>query len=106
MADHCVANFDLARIWVGVQQRLRGEDETRRTKSALHATFLHKRFLNLIGNATFGQTFDRLYVLVLSLHSEIETRVDHLAVDENRASAALTFLAGALGAGEAETFSQ
>src|SRR5450759_567484 len=106
MADHCFANFVLARIWVIVEQRLGGEDEARRTKSALHTAFLHKRFLDLIENATFGETFDRLYVLALRLDGEIETRVDHLAVDENRASAALTFLAGALGAGEAKMFPQ
>jgi hypothetical protein len=72
----------------------------------LHTAFLHKRFLDLIENATFGETFDRLYVLALRLHGEIETRVDRVAVDENRASAALTFLAGALGTGEAEMFPQ
>src|ERR1039458_4889586 len=79
MADHCFADFVFARIWVIVQQRLRGEDETRRTKSALYTAFLHKRFLDLIENATFGETFDRLYVFALRLHPRTDTRVDSLA---------------------------
>src|ERR1039458_66095 len=106
MTDHYFADFVLAWIWIIVQQRFCGEYESRRTKSALHTALLHKRFLDLIENPTFGETFDRLYVLSLRLHGEIETRVDRVAVDENRASAALTFLAGAFGASEAEMFPQ
>src|SRR5450759_1325785 len=106
MADHSCADIVLAWIWIFVQQRLSGEDEARRAKSALYAALLHERFLDLIENTTFGETFDRLDVLALRLHGEIEAGVDRLAVDENRASAESTFLAGALGPGQGETFPQ
>src|SRR6266545_895957 len=106
MADQCFADVVLARIRVLVQQRLGGEDETRRAESALHAAFLHERCLDLIENPAFGETFDRLDVLALRLHREIEARVDRLAVDQDRAGAALTFLAGAFGAREADRLPQ
>src|ERR1017187_3607064 len=106
MADHSCADIILVRIWVFVQQRLGGEDEARRAKSALYAAFLHERFLDLIEIAAGGETFDGLDVLALCFHREIEAGVDRLAVDENRAGAALALLAGTLGPGEAETFPQ
>src|SRR3989304_3737410 len=106
MADHCFADFILTRIWVVVQQRLCGEDKTWRTKSALYAAFLHKRFLDLIENTTFSETFNRQDILALRLDREIEAGVYRLAVDENCACAALTLLAGALGPGQSEAFPQ
>jgi hypothetical protein len=69
----------LARAWVVVQQRLGGEDKTRRTKSALYAAFLHERFLDLIEGAAFGETFDGLDVLALRFDRKIEAGVDRLA---------------------------
>ena len=68
MADHSCADIILARIWVFVQQRLGGEDEARRAKSALYAAFLHERFLDLMFLPRLGRRFGEVGPVDFSGH--------------------------------------
>src|SRR6266511_13585 len=89
MPDHGVADLVLARIGVLVEQRLCRQDESRGAEAALDAALLHEGFLDLIELAAVSERCDGLDVLALRLHRQIEAGVDRLAVDENRAGAAL-----------------
>jgi hypothetical protein len=103
MTDDGLANLILARAGVFIEEGYRGQHQSRGAEAALDCAFFHERFLNRMKAAsTSAESLNCEDLLALSFNGKIEARVDGFTVQEDGASAALAFLAGALGSGQTE----
>ncbi len=97
-------------VAASIEVRLRGHEHARRADAALCAARLEEGLLERAqrarGSAALGQAFDRPELRAIGLADRHEAAVDHLAVEDDRAGAALALAAAFLGAGEAEVLAQ
>src|SRR5882724_10306097 len=92
--------------WVFLQQLFRNEQKRRRAVSALRGSKIGECFLQRMKLSAFSHAFDRSDFAVFSIKAEKETRQNRLAVDQNRADAALAQLASVLRSGQREVLAQ
>ena len=83
-----------------------GDDQARRAESALHRAGLDERLLHRVQLAAGRQALDGDDLAALGLPGEHQAGADELAVEVDRARAALALLAGVLGARQAEPLAQ
>src|SRR5258708_5318426 len=100
-AFNAVAHVLFARIWIALEQIAGGHDHPRRAVAALQAVFVPEGLLHDVQLAVRGQAFDGRHLRAVGLDGEDGARLDGLAVDEDRAGAALAGVAADIGAGEA-----
>src|SRR4051812_10583327 len=86
---------------------MRGDDQPRCAEAALHAAGLDERALHLVQLAVGRcDALDRDDLAALGLRGEDEARAHELAVEVDRARAALALLARVLRAGQVEVLAQ
>src|ERR1041384_1630384 len=106
IARDCFFYLIARRISVLVQQRMRGDQHARRADTALRASTLEKRLLKRIEAAVTSETFDGKNCRAVHLANRYETGVDDFAVDDHRASAALSFTATFFRSSQAQVFAK
>src|SRR4051794_22180990 len=107
VAGERLADLRVARVRILRQQVVRRDDQPRRAEAALHAAGLDERALDLVQLAVGGRdALDGDDLAALGLGGEDQARADELAVEVDRARAALALLAGVLRAGQAEVLAQ
>ena len=102
VAGHRGARLFGGRVRRGVQQRLRAHQLARRAEAALRRIVGDERPLQRI----VQQSFDGLNGAAVGPHAELAARIDRLAVEQDRARAALAAVAADLGAGQLEVVAQ
>src|SRR5262249_7473927 len=93
----------LARVNIVIEQRLGRDDEARCAEAALQRAMLKELALDRVELAAIGDAFDRLDLATLRFGGEHEAGADHLAVEHDRAGAAIARAAAFLAAGQLET---
>ena len=93
-------------VGVLVEHRLAGHDEAGSAEAALRCVVVDKGLLDGMQLAVFHQGFDGRDLFSLALDGEHRASVDGLVVEQDRAGAALSFVADALGAGDVERIAQ
>jgi hypothetical protein len=83
----------LAGMIVAVEQSPCGEDQARRTESALHRTMIDKRLLQGIEQTAFFQPFNGRYVPSFGPQRRVNAGVNRHAVDQDGAGAAFGLVA-------------
>src|SRR2546425_285404 len=106
IAGQRLADLLARRFRPGVEERLRGAQNSGSAVAALRGAELRERHLQWIGVRAPRQPFDRDDRPILALEGEDQTRELRPAVEEHRAGAALPQLAAVLGPGQAEIFAQ
>src|SRR5258706_6784653 len=106
VAGEAAADLVFARIGILAQKRVRGEDHARRAVAALKAVALDERLLHRMEPAVRLQSLDRGDFPAVRLHREQEARFHQLAVEQDRAGAALADDAADVRAGEAGDLAQ
>ncbi len=97
-----------SRVGLGpvLQQRLGGEQESRRAVAALGGAEIGERLLQGVKAGTVRHSFDRADRGALAFDRESQAGEDRLAVDENGTSPAFSQLAPVLGAHEPEVLAE
>ena len=106
IAGECVTNFILGRILILVEQRLGHHQHSRRAVAALGAAVLNERLLNRVQLGADLQSLDGDDIGAVELAGKHQTGVDRLAVQKNRASAAVAGAAAFFGPGDADLIAQ
>src|SRR6185295_10422054 len=106
VAAQSLLNFFGCRGWVLVQECLCRDHESRRAESTLLAVVINEGLLKRMKLVTLHQAFDCRDLFALRFDRENRTRVNRLAIDDHRASAASRAIAHALGAGDIEFVAQ
>ena len=106
VAGQRLADLGVGRIRVARQQVVAGHDQPRRAEAALHRARLDEGLLDGVQLLALGQPLDGDDLAALGLPGEHEARAHELAVEVDRARAALALLAGVLGAREVEVVAQ
>src|SRR5439155_11088782 len=106
IARERLADLVVGRVRVLAQQVRRRNHEPRRAEAALHGARLDERLLHGMQAVPVGEPFDGDDLVPLGLRSEDEARAHEGAVEQDRARAALSLLAGVLRAVEAEALAQ
>src|SRR5438445_7657011 len=96
----------LARVWIAIDQIVGGHDHAGRAEAALQAVLVPERLLHRMQLPVRGQTLDRDHGRAVGLNGEDRARLDSLAIDEDRARAALAGVAADVGTGEAEVVAE
>jgi hypothetical protein len=99
-------HLGLARVWIAIDQIVGGHDHAGRTESALQTVLVPERLLHGMQLPVGGQTLDRDHGRAVGLNGEDRARLDGLAIDEDRARAALAGVTADVGAGEAEVVAE
>jgi hypothetical protein len=89
-----------------LQEIRRRDDEAGCTEAALHGARVDERLLHHVQPVAVCEPLDRRHLVAVGLRREHEAGADERAVEQHRARAALTLLAGVLRAGEAELLAQ
>jgi hypothetical protein len=100
------ANLIATWLWLLIQQSLGGYQNRRRAVSALRCTEVGEGVLQGMKISFQSETFDSQHVPRVALDSEDQTGQHRLAVQKNRASAALSQLAAVLRSGVAKILAQ
>ncbi len=95
-------------VWVGCgQEGLGGHDHARRAVAALDRAEFEKGQLQVVRPAVgVGDALDGDHLPAVNLGGQQLARIDHPAVEDDRAGAALADLAAGLGAGQAQVLAQ
>src|SRR5229473_521179 len=101
VALEALANLVIGRVRVLLEQVGRGHDHSRGAVAALEPVLVPECLLQWMELAVLGHALDRGDVSTLGLDGEHRAALDRLAVDQDRAGAALTGVAADVGAGEA-----
>ena len=91
---------------LALEQVGHGDDEPGRAEAALDGAGLDERLLHRVQAAVAGEALDRDDLVTVGLGGEDEARAHELAVEHDRARAALALLAGVLRAGQLERVAQ
>ena len=89
-----------------LEQVDRRDDQARRAEAALHGAGGDERLLHAMQLPSGGDALDGDDLVAVGLRSEDEAGADEGAVEQHRARAALSLLAGVLRAGQAELLAQ
>jgi hypothetical protein len=81
-----------------VEQRLGGDEKSRRAVTALSGAEIGERLLQRVQLAVGGEALDGRHASTVTVDSENEARQDRLAIEEHGAGAAFAQLAPVLGA--------
>src|SRR5256886_16464475 len=106
VAFEAPADLVLGRVRVLRQQVGRGHDEPGRAVAALQAVLVPEGLLDRVQLAIFGHALDRRQALALGLDGEHRAALHRLAVDVDRAGAALAGIAADVRACEPEVVTQ
>src|ERR1700674_780927 len=106
VAFQALADLVLRRVRVLLQEVGRGHDETGRAVAALQTVLVPERLLERVELPIFGHALNRGQLLALGLDGEHRAALDRLAVDEDRARAALARVAPDVGAGQPDDVPQ
>ena len=106
VARQRLADLVVARVGAARKQVDRRDDEPRRAEAALDGACVDERLLDRMQAPPSRQPFDRRHLVPVGLHGEHEAGAHERAVEQHRARAALTLLAGVLGAGKPELLAQ
>ena len=101
-----VPDVVVARLGHAAEEIGRRHDEARRAEPALHGARLRERLLHRVERTVSGEALHGHHVVPVGLRGEDQARADELAVEKDRARAALALLAGVLGAGQLEAIAQ
>src|SRR5690606_37388963 len=101
-----VANLLFGRIRVALEQVGRGHDHAGRAVAALQAVLLPEAFLDRVQLAVLGHALDRRDLSTISLDRQDGARLDRLAVQMDRAGAALAGVAANVRAGKPKVLAQ
>jgi HlyD family secretion protein len=101
------ADLDLfqSRFRISPQERCSSHQHTRCAITALKCAVLQKQPLQLVQLTVLGEPLYRGDLFPLAARGQHDATVDRHTVEQNRAGAAVTGLAAALGAGHPEPFS-
>ena len=97
-----LADLVVRRVRDAPEEIGRGDDEARRAEAALHRAGVGERLLHRVEAGVAAEALDRDDVVPVGLRGEDEARAHELAVEEDRARAALALLARVLRPGQLE----
>src|ERR1700686_681002 len=100
------ADLIFRRVWVLIEQICRGHDEAGRAVTALKAMLVPERLLQRMQLAVLRHPLDRREAFAFGLDGEHRAALDRLAVDQDRAGAALAGVTADVRAGEADHVAQ
>ena len=100
------ADLGLGRIGVLPEQPGRLHDHARRAEAALEAVLVPERLLERVERGAIGHAFDGLDLVAIRLDREDGARLGALAVEVDRAGAAVARVAADVRAGQAERVAQ
>jgi hypothetical protein len=93
-------------VRVLVEQRLGGDQESRRAVAALRRSEIGEGVLQRVQASVGGEAFDRRHRAAVAVDAQHEARQHRLAVEEHGARAALAEFAAMLGAAEVQVLTQ
>src|SRR5207248_9034090 len=94
------ADLALARIRIALQQRLGGDQETRRANAALQSRELQEFLLERMQLVAIGDALDRADLAALRLGTEHQAGADDTAIESDGTGAAIAGAAAFLAAGK------
>src|SRR5207248_3169046 len=106
IAGEPVARFFLGRVLVFVEQRLRRDDKARCAEAALQGGVLQEFLLHRMQRLTLGDALDRQDRAALGLDAEHQAGTHDIAVDDDRAGAAIARAAAFLAARQVQFVAQ
>src|SRR6185436_13004139 len=90
------------RVLVALEERAGGHQHARRAEAALQRVLLGEGFLHRVQLAALLQALDGVDAAAVGLHGEHRARLHRLAVELDRAHAAMRRVAADVGAGQAQ----
>src|SRR5258706_1713773 len=100
VAFEAPANLVLGRVWILFEKVGRGHDESGRAVAALQSVLVPEGLLDRVELITFGHAFDGREAAAVCLDGEHRAALDRLAVDVDRARAALAGVAADVRSGQ------
>src|SRR4029079_11445082 len=106
VAGEPVADLRVGRIWIPLEKRLAGHDETRRADAALERGVLEELLLQGVEGLPLRHALDRLDPVSPDLAAQHQAGTDQPAVQHDAARAAVAGCAAFLAAGQVERVAQ
>src|SRR6266566_352474 len=100
VAFEAPADLVFGRVWVLFQEISRGHDESGRAVTALQSVLVPESLLDRVELITLGHAFDGRKAAAVRLDGEHRAALDRLAVDVDRAGAALAGVAADVRSGQ------
>jgi len=106
IAGERIADLIPRRMWMLVEQRLRGHQDARRAIAALRGAEIRERFLQRMQSSIRDEPFHGHHASPVTLDAEHEAREHRLIVEQHGAGAALPELAAMFRAAQVQVFTE